>query len=213
MRRILVMLASTIFLAGCTVFGVRSGTEEPRHEVLARLEPDIEIRSYGRRLAAETEVAAANEEASRNAAFRPLFDYISGENRAAAKIAMTAPVAVESAQAEKVAMTAPVVTSAAEPGRYTMRFFLPASYTLETAPQPTDPRVHLVEVPAETLAVLRFSGTPTQSAVEARKAELLARLGPSAWKAAGEPVAFFYDPPWTVPFLRRNEVAVPVKAG
>jgi hypothetical protein len=209
-HRIMVVL-STAFLAGCTVFGVRSGTEEPTYTKIAQIGDDIEIRSYGSRLAAETEVEAVSEEAGRNAAFRLLFNYISGANRAAAKIAMTTPVSID-AGAQKIAMTAPVATATAGQGRYAMRFFLPASYTMETAPQPTDPRVRLAEVPAETLAVLRFSGSPTQTALAARKAELLGRLQTSDWRPVGDPVSFLYDPPWTLPFQRRNEVAVPVVA-
>lgn len=204
-------MISTLFLAGCSVFGVRSGTPEPQHGVVARLGDDIEIRSYGPRVAAETEVEAANEEAGRNAAFRSLFDYISGANRAASKIEMTTPVSIDSGP-QKIAMTAPVATAAAGQGLYAMRFFLPASYTMATAPQPTNPRVRLVEVPAEMLGVLRFTGSPSETALQARKAELLARLQTSNWRAVGEPVSFLYDPPWTLPFRRRNEVAVSVVA-
>jgi hypothetical protein len=211
MVRIMALLSS-LLLAGCSVFGVRSGTEEPPYELVARIGDDIEIRRYAPRLAAEAEVEAASEEAGRNAAFRPLFDYISGANRGAEKIAMTAPVAIDDAGGRKIAMTAPVATAPSGDGRYAMRFFLPASLTPQTAPQPTDPRVRVIEVPAELLAVLRFSGGASTSALDRRKAELLARLQGSDWRPAGDPISYLYDPPWTLPFLRRNEVAVPVAA-
>ncbi|MFP4270692.1 MAG: SOUL family heme-binding protein [Alphaproteobacteria bacterium] len=78
------------------------------------------------------------------------------------------------------------------------------------APAPEDPRVRLVEVPAETLAVLRFSGRPSDARVAEKTDELMAALDRAGVDPAGRPQAFFYDPPWTLPPLRRNEVAVAV---
>ena len=122
---------------------------------------------------------------------------------------MTTPVEV-AAGAENIAMTAPVETVPSEAGRDTMRFFLPSAYTAATAPEPTDPRVRTVEVPEATLAVLHFSGSRDAEDVGARKAELIEELNSSDWRVTGTPTALFYDPPWTLPFLRRNEVAVAV---
>jgi hypothetical protein len=174
-----------------------------------RVEPGVEIRRYGPRLAAETTVEAADAEAGRNAAFRILAAYIFGANRAKSEIAMTAPVEVQSGS-RKIAMTSPVETASAGSGRYTMRFFLPAQLTLATAPEPTDPRVRLLEVPEQTLAALRFSGSRREERVSEKARALLAALEGSLWKPTAEPVSLFYDPPWTLPFLRRNEVVVPV---
>ncbi len=89
-----------------------------------------------------------------------------------------------------------------------MRFFVPAKYTLATAPRPLNPRVRLVTVPEETIAALRFSGTGRDAA--ARKAELIETLAGAAWKPDGEAYTLFYDAPFTLPFLRRNEAAVKV---
>ena len=93
-----------------------------------------------------------------------------------------------------------------------MRFFMPAEYTLETLPRPGDDRVRIVTVPAQTLAVLRFSGEADDDAGRRRKAELLAGLAGSTWEPVGEPGFFGYDPPMTPPELRRNEVFVEVAA-
>ena len=117
----------------------------------------------------------------------------------------TAPVEVSGKQL--LAMTVPVETSDGA-GTGHMRFFLPASYTLDTAPKPLNPRVRLVTVPQQTIAALRFSG-PT-SGIAARKAELLDRLAQARWRPDGEPYALFYDAPFTLPVLRRNEAAVAV---
>ena len=186
--------------------GIRSGTEEPAYEVVDRLGPDVEVRRYGPRLAAETTVADADDWQARSAAFKLLAGFIFGGNRPRANIAMTAPVAVAP---QKIAMTVPVGT-ARGPGGLTMRFFMPAQYTRATLPEPSDARVRIVEVPEETVAVLRFTGSTGEEAVARHEAELTALLARSDWQSAGPAVALFYDPPWTLPFRRRNEVAVPV---
>jgi hypothetical protein len=201
----LLSAASALLLGACSVIGVRSGTEEPRFEVIGQ-HGAVEIRRYAPRLAAETTVAAATEEAARSEGFRRLAGFIFGANRGQAKIAMTAPVAQSS---ERIAMTAPVVQEAAAEG-WTIRFFMPASYTRATLPQPEDARVTIVEVPGATMAVLRYSGIPSAAAAAAQRAALLAALQDGPWQPAGAAEDWFYDPPWTLPPLRRNEAVVPV---
>lgn len=186
-----------------TIVGIRSGTEEPSYTVERRI-GEVEIRRYGLRIAALTSVGAG-EEAARNEGFRRLAGYIFGGNTAKAKIAMTAPV---SQQNEKIAMTAPVVSQRGADGQWVIRFFMPSKYTLDTLPTPNDDRVQLVTVPPERVAVLRFSGTISPAAVATRTEELLTTLRDNGIEPAGEPMGWFYDPPWTVPFLRRNEVVV-----
>ncbi len=208
--RTLASLVSGLALAGCSVFGVRSGYEEPPYEVLDTLAPELEVRRYGVRLAAEATGRGDSPEDARGDAFRVLAGYIFGDNRSQQSIEMTVPVEVDAEPgSEKIAMTVPVETAEVE-GGVTMRFFLPAKWTRETLPEPTSERVRIVEVPGETLATLRFSGLGGEASLTARRAELLDALGDSPWSAEGEPITFFYDPPWTLPFLRRNEVAVPV---
>jgi hypothetical protein len=191
--------------AAVGIFGIRS-YEEPRYAVVAAVGA-VEIRHYAPRLAVEVELAGADG-VPRDDAFRVLFRYIAGANAGAEKIAMTTPVAV-APRGEKVAMTVPVATQT-DGSRLRMQFFLPARFTADTAPRPIDPRVRLVPIQEQTLAVLRFSGRGTEAALAERKAELLRGLAGSGWSAQGEPSALFYDAPFTLPFLRRNEVAVPV---
>eukprot|EP01037_Dinobryon_pediforme_P016069 gene16069-16241_t len=207
MPRHLLAALSTVLLAGCSVVGVRD-TEEPKFDVIAHV-GDIEIRQYGPRIAAEASIAA-DEDAARNQGFRKIAGYIFGANRSQTKIAMTAPVAQSS---ETIAMTAPVAQDKDAEGRWVIRFFMPAAYTLATLPQPTDPDVHLVEVPAATMAVLRYTGFWGADTVAEKRAALVQGLKASKYTPQGTPVAWFYDPPWTIPFLRRNEVAVPVTSG
>ncbi len=201
-------LLSSVALGACSVIGIRDGTEEPHYDVIAQTGP-LEIRRYAPRIAAETTVPG-EQSAALSTGFRRIAGYIFGGNTTHASIAMTAPVAQSSS--ETIAMTAPVAQSPAADGAWTIRFFMPAKYTMETLPTPTDQQVRLVPVPSETLAVLRFTGSTGAEAVATRQVELSQALAATEWHAAGPAFAWFYDPPWTLPFLRRNEVAVAVTA-
>ena len=184
--------------------------EQPSFDVIGAVGP-IEIRRYGPRLAAEADMGPGpGIEAGQEATFMTLAAFIFGQNRQGPTVAMTAPVAMERT-AEPIDMTAPVAMEPGEEGRV-MRFFMPAEYTLETLPRPGDDRVRIVTVPDQTLAVLRFSGEPTDDAVAGRQGELLAGLTGSNWEPVGEPGFFGYDPPQTPPEQRRNEVFVGVVA-
>jgi len=193
-----------LVLAGCSVFGIRSGTPEPAYKVIGQAGP-AEIRAYAPRLAASVTVPGSEIDA-RYAGFKRLAAFIFGANTTDAKIAMTAPVAQQSS---KIAMTAPVAQSRAA-GGWTVSFYMPDNYTIATLPKPKDPGIEIHEVPGETYAVLRFSGIPGKAAVEAAQSRLMAALRAAPWQVAGAPVDWFYDPPWTLPWARRNEVAVPV---
>ncbi len=207
MKPLLPLALGALLISGCTFFGDRSGYEQPSYEVIGQVGEAVEIRAYAPRLAAEATVQSDDVGDGRDDAFRLLFDYISGGNRSETSIAMTTPV--ESAAAsQKIEMTVPVETARSDGNRVYMRFFLPARYNRETAPEPLDPRVRIVAVPAQTKAVLRFSGLGREKTVAEKKADLLKALDGAPWRATAEPVAYFYDPPWTPPFFRRNEVAV-----
>lgn len=197
--------------AGGSLVGVRHGTEEPVHSV-EQLAGGVEIRRYGKRVAAETTVTA-DEESARNTGFRRLAGYIFGGNHTATKIAMTAPVAQQpdALRGKQIAMTAPVSQKAGAEGEWLIRFFMPADKTMESLPHPDDPAVRLVTLPAETVAVRRFSGGRDRRSVSSQTARLMSSLRETGFEATGTPAAWFYDPPWTLPMLRRNEIAVPVQ--
>lgn len=209
MKRQVTALVSGLLAAGCSVVGVRGGTEEPHYTVAGRVGA-VEIRQYGTRIAAETTLDV-DEASARSAGFRRVAGYIFGGNKGRVRIAMITPVA-QSAASETIAMTAPVSQLRDASGRWVIRFYMPAEYTMATLPTPNDDAVRLVEVPPETMGVLRFSGSTSIKAVDDKRTDLLAMLRGSAWQPVGMPVAWFYDPPWTLPFLRRNEVAVTVQA-
>jgi SOUL heme-binding protein len=203
--------AGQVAESALSVVGIRIGTEEP-HYVPTTVGDGIELRRYGPRIAAETTVAA-DEVRARSIGFRRLANYIFGANHRDEKISMTAPVAQQSDRSgDGIAMTAPVAASRAADDRWTIRFFMPSKWTMDTLPAPDDDNVTLITVPGETVAVLRFSGDRSAGAVAAKSQELLEVLRYNGIEPIGEPVAWFYDPPWTLPFRRRNEIAVPVKA-
>jgi hypothetical protein len=190
------------------IAGIRVGTEEPPHAT-ERLAEGLEIRRYQPRIAAETTVEAPEEQA-RSEGFRRLARYIFGGNTGSVEIAMTAPVGQAASGSRKIEMTAPVSRTGDDDNGWVIRFFMPSKWTMSTLPVPDDDRVRLVEVPAETMAVLRFTGDRDPAAVAAKSTELLNALRDKGIEPTGEPQAWFYDPPWTVPFRRRNEVVVPV---
>lgn len=122
---------------------------------------------------------------------------------------MTAPVAQQ--RGTTIAMTAPVAQSAGSPGEWTIRFLMPSKWTMDSLPTPNDERVRLTVTPPATVAVLSFTGDRGTQAVSRRTDELLTALRDSDFEPDGEPAAWFYDPPWTLPFRRRNEIAIPVR--
>jgi hypothetical protein len=180
-----------------SVFGIRAPYEQPKYQVVGHLADGVEIRAYGPRTAVETPMRGGND----GEAFGRLFRYITGANQHDAKIAMTVPVEMAP---QRIPMTVPVEMT----GDQVMRFFLPKSVVAKGPPKPTDPLVHIVTLPPQDFAVLRFSGTISDESRDKHDKELLAAVAGAGRHAEGQPVLFSYDPPFALPFLRRNEVAV-----
>lgn len=207
-------LFETVALIGAGVvqtFGIRVGAEQPHYVVLERSGP-VEIRRYEPRIAAQTTLSG-DVVAVRNEGFRRIAGYIFGGNTGRQSIAMTSPVVQSTGGGEQIAMTSPVVQAPAAEGRWTVQFLMPSKYRMSDLPRPNDPSVELVELPAQVYAVQRFTGSRSAEAVERETRELLAQLKAEGRSVDGAPVAWFYDPPWTIPVLRRNEVAAPLASG
>lgn len=166
--------------------------EEPRYAVDAK-EGALEIRRYEPMIVAEVAVAEAGRWPAANAGFRPLARYIFGGN----------------ATGQEIAMTAPVTQTAAADG-WRVQFVMPTEWTRAALPAPTDQAVTIKERPAQRVAAIRFSGRATDEAVRRRQAELEAFMAAQGVKAAGATIYAYYDPPFTPPFLRRNEILVPL---
>lgn len=148
---------SSVAFAVAATFGINRGIEQPHYEVIERIGDAVEIRQYSKRIAAETTVEASKSDNPRGEAFRAIAGYIFGANKGGRKIDMTSPVEITSLGA-KIAMAAPVEVKSSDSG-LVMRFFMPASYSSEQLPEPSDPRVKLIELPPTTVAVLQFSGS------------------------------------------------------
>jgi hypothetical protein len=197
------MLSHLLRLTLASMPLVSHAIEEPDFEVTRQLDNQVELRRYAPYVVAEVVLDAAAGEAG-NQAFPILAGYIFGKNKGEKKFAMTAPV-TQSAEPVKMAMTAPV-TQAAVAGGTRVQFVLPKGVTPESAPEPLDPRVQLRLVPASQWAVIRYSGTWSQSNYEEQLALLRTTLDKAGVATQGEPVLARYNPPFTPWFLRRNEI-------
>ena len=176
--------------------------EEPDHEVIRTFD-NVELRRYAHYIVAEVVLDATAENAG-NQAFPILAGYIFGKNKGEKKFAMTAPV-TQTAAPVRMDMTVPMTQTDAA-GRMRVQFVLPKGVTLATAPEPIDTRVQLREVPAGTWAVIRYSGTWSESNYLEHLGKLKASLVAADVATQGEPVLARYNSPFTPWFMRRNEI-------
>ena len=211
MKNLCVCIAA-IILAGCSVFGKSSVETAPYRVLKSDSQQKIELRHYERLVLVSTPMVGGMD-SGKNGAFYKLFGYISGKNTQGSEIAMTAPVFLDSASENtgvEIPMTAPVFMEDAieQP---TMSFVLPTSYTLDTAPTPQDPDVKLYEVIDYTVAVITFNGVLKRGNIDKHKALLETWIESEGYKIKGAYKAAGYNPPFTIPALRRNEVLIPVE--
>ena len=209
MRHSITSLITLPLISGCSVFGINT-VEEAAYDVL-KAEDNYELRLYEPMVVAETYIEDDFDNAG-NQAFRKLFGYISGDNSAASEIAMTAPVIANpgaSGKGEKFDMTVPVLEQKNAQGwRY--MFVLPASYSIQTAPEPLNEDVKLASQPQKRVAVIRYSGTWNENAMDEQTMQLKQWIAANDLTPVSDPRWAGYNPPWTLPFLRRNEVMIDV---
>ena len=194
---------------GCSVFGVRS-IDEPNYRLLKTDQAQsVEIRYYDEYLVAETLVDSTYKQAG-SIGFRRLFRFISGANTTQQSIAMTAPVE-RYETGEKIAMTAPVFREQ-DQKQWAISFVMPDKFTAATVPQPLDPNVSIKKVPARKVAVIRFRGRMNEALAEEYTRKLKNWCASKGYVITSEPRLAGYDPPFTLPALRRNEVHIDVSA-
>ena len=197
-----------VVLLGAGLWGpLVSNVEQPKYQVVES-SGDVEIRDYPPMIVAEAEVSGDRRDAI-GKGFRVIADYIFGNNTTAQKVPMTAPVTQQGS--EKIAMTAPV-TQQGDGNTWRVRFIMPSSYTMDKLPKPNNPAVELKEVGAKRYAVIRFSGMAGEDSLKRYTEELNAFIGAKNLTPLSAPTYAFYNPPWTLPFLRRNEVMVEIPA-
>ena len=198
------LLGSLILLPG-----VAMATEEPEYTILNQVD-DFELRRYDPQIVAQTWVTGDQKQAG-NKGFRILADYIFGNNTApsgeSSKISMTTPVKMQSQTgiSAKIAMTAPVAMQENE-GKWRVRFVMPSQYTMQTLPKPNNSEVSIIEVPAKTYGVIKFSGLVGEEKVATKTAQLKEWM--QNLNVVGTPEMARYNPPWTLPFMRRNEIMI-----
>jgi hypothetical protein len=202
-----VFLKGALISIALTFAGASMATEEPKYSVLEK-EPPFEVRAYAPMIVAEVQVDGDLDDAS-SQGFRLIAAYIFGQNQVSEKIAMTAPVMVEDQKQKsaKIAMTAPVGIES-NAGKWTVSFVMPAEYTMETIPKPINPQVQLRQIPGVKKAVVSFSGFYNQQKVAEKTLELEQWMKTRNLEGAGAPNFSRYNPPWTLPFMRRNEVMI-----
>lgn len=181
-------------------------TEEAQYTTILK-EADFEVRAYQPHILAETIVAGEFEGAG-SQAFGRLFKYISGNNTSRQNIKMTRPVA-QTAGSEKINMTSPVGQQQFN-NNWAVSFMMPASYSLDTLPEPKDPSIVLRQVPAQQIAALRYSGTWSAKSYARHKLDLETWIKIKGFKITGEVIWARYDPPFKPWFLRRNEILIPI---
>jgi len=187
--------------------GEGMANEEAKYTVIMK-EGNYELRQYESHIVAETTVDGDFDKAG-NDGFRRLFKYISGENQKKQSIAMTTPVSQEMGS-EKIAMTAPV-SQEQTGGQWRIAFVMPSEYTMDTLPQPVDPKVSLRQVPSRRMAAITYSGSWSKERYEEHKVLLEAFMQRKKLHPLSEPVLARYNSPFTLWFLRRNEVLIPVQ--
>jgi hypothetical protein len=171
-------LAASLF---AVIFAVAAmAIETPDYKVLEQ-DGKFEVRDYPAMSVARTTMGDGD--------FMRLFRYISGGNEAEQKIAMTAPVLVQHQGEERG-----------------MSFVVPRDVAAKKAPAPKTAEVSVDEMPAAKFAVFTYSGRRTDKNEGEALTKLRAWMEKKNLRSEGEPVFAYYDPPWTLPFMRRNEV-------
>lgn len=186
--------------------GNAMATEEAKYNII-RQENDFTLRAYDAHILAETMVNGAFEDAG-SQAFSRLFQYISGNNIQQQKVAMTSPVGQEPLS-QKIAMTSPV-SQQKKDGAWLVSFMMPASFTLETTPEPKDASVSIRQVPARHVAAITYSGFWSEKSYLRNLAKLKNWISDNHFTPLGEPIWARYNPPFMPWFLRRNEILIPV---
>jgi hypothetical protein len=212
MRNMIKKLALGILMgllsAGCSLFG-KGSEEQPSYQVVLK-QDNKEIRKYESYIVAKTTISGSFKDAQ-SEGFRILAGYIFGKNKSQQKIAMTAPV-VQKSESEKISMTAPVVIASNENKSWTMTFSMPSQFTIETLPVPTDKRIQIEKVEERFVAAITYSGFwgESKNADEAKKLKEWMK-GNQDYELISEAMFAGYNPPWTLPFLRRNEMLIELK--
>ena len=207
------VLSAPVILGLSTIGAVdaNANIEKPKYKVIKKSD-GVELRGYAPHLVAEIDVAAQSMRQASRLGFMPLARYIFGNNRGSNKISMTAPVTMqEKPVGTKIAMTAPVLASESKDGIYTVRFSMPAKWTMETLPVPNNSEISLVQLGGQRRVVYRFIGSRSISRISQASAKISAFLDAEKLESSGAMIVAGYDGPNVPIAMRRWEVMRIVK--
>ena len=196
-----------ICLSSCSVIGINS-TPEAKYSTIKK-EDNYAIRDYQPLIEAQITITDSNYKTAVNKGFMQLFKYITGANTVKQQISMTTPVLTKK-KSQDIVMTSPVFINDNE-NAWTIAFVLPDSYTLKAAPTPTNEDIKLIEKPQKKVAVISFNGFMNKNSIDKNTKKLKIWISDNKLQEIGKPMAAAYNPPWTIPFWRRNEILIEVK--
>ena len=198
-------IIALILIVGVLAGPVMSNVEKPDYKVI-QSEQNIEIRQYEPMIIAEVEIDGKRKDAIRDG-FRLLADYIFGNNTVEQNISMTAPV--QQKENQKIAMTSPVQQQLVGKS-WKISFVMPSKYSMDSLPVPNNNRIRLKKILTKKFVVIEFSGTNSNENVTEHEDQLMSYIEDNQIKIIGSPKYAFYNAPWTLPFLRRNEVIIEI---
>ena len=199
--KIIVVVIGIILISAIAVGPIMSRVETPAYEVI-KSQGKIEIRQFEPMIIAEVHVQGERADAV-SKGFRLLADYIFGNNTTRQNIAMTAPV--QQRESTQIAMTAPIQQHSTKDS-WLVSFVMPSEYSMESLPEPKNDRVTLKKIPSQQFIVITFSGTSSDENVREHEEELIEFTKANNISVTGRSKYAFYNPPWTLPLMRRNEV-------
>jgi effector-binding domain-containing protein len=191
-KYILIASVVLIIILGCVLVGpIMSNVEKPKYQVVSS-QANIEIRKYNPMIIALVEVQGERKEAIRGG-FKMLADYIFGNNKSKEDIPMTAPVKQQKFQEN-----------------WQISFIMPSEYNMETLPQPNNKNIGLKELPSKKYIVINFSGVISDQNITLHEEKLKKHILENEMHILSPPIYAFYNPPWTLPFMRRNEIMMEI---
>ena len=196
-----ILLLSVLALGAAMIGPIMSNVEVPAYKILKK-EQNIEIRQYPPLIIAEVKTAGSRQ-ASISDGFRILADFIFGNNEGEKRLSINGPITQQ--EGIKIAMTAPVQQEKTD-AEWAISFIMPSKFSIDTIPNPINDRIKIIQIPSKRYAVITFSGRSTEANLTKHTNELEIYMNGSSYSKVGNAKYAFYNPPWTLPFLRRNEV-------
>lgn len=204
--KLIPLLGAVTLTQACSVIGIQ-GEEQPQFTLL-KAEGNKEIRLYKEHVAAQTQVSGEFKDAQ-GEAFGRLAGYIFGDNANDQSISMTAPV-FQTPTTDNI--TDSMDENIAASDQWTMSFFMPSEYELEQLPVANDDRVVIKAMPERLVAAIRFSGLWKEETNKRKAEELVSWVSDvTGYEVVSEAEFAGYNPPWTLPWFRTNEMIVELR--